>query len=209
MDQTAHDYIAFLMGKGISKPAAVGIVSVLKVESDLNPLAENNTGTENPGPINPQGSFGLKQANGPRQQNLLNFAKKKGLNYKDAETQLWEVLNEMANDYHKTWAVVNNPASTYAEVIDTMVQDYERPKSSDSEIAAATKYAEEYIAYNIDVPSTPVSAPVSVPIPAPAPIPAPVPVTPVPAQVSPSVILDRATLDFIVRLLSSLSTLEV
>lgn len=201
MDQTAHDYIAFLMGKGISKPAAVGIVSVLKVESDLNPLSENNTGSENPGAINPKGSFGLKQANGARQQNLLNFATKKGLDYKDAETQLWEVLNEMANDYHKTWAVVNNPSSTYAEIIDVMVRDFERPKEPDPEVAAAMKHAEEYITYNIDVPVTPV--------PVPAPIPAPVPVTPVPAQVSSSVVLDRATLGFVVKLLSSLSTLEV
>ena len=207
MDQLAHDYIAFLMGKGISKPAAVGIVSVLKVESDLNPLSENNTGSENPGAINPQGSFGLNQANGPRQQNLLNFAKKKGLDYKDADTQLWEILNEMANDYHKTWAVVNNPASTYAEVIDVMVRDYERPKEPDAEIAAATKHAEEYIAYNIDVPSTPVSAPA--PIPAPVPTSVPVPVLPAPVQVSSSVVLDRTTLAFVVRLLSSLSTSEV
>jgi hypothetical protein len=197
MDQTAHDYIAFLMGKGISKPAAVGVVSVLKVESDLNPLSENNTGSENPGAINPKGSFGLKQANGVRQQNLLNFAKKKGLNYKDAETQLWEVLNEMANDYHKTWAVVNNPASTYAEVIDVMVRDFEHPKEPDPEVAAAMKHAEEYIGYNIDVPATPVPAPV------------PVPVSPASTQVSSNVVLDRATLVFVVKLLSTLSSLEV
>jgi hypothetical protein len=146
--------------------------------------------------------------NGPRQQKLSAFAAKKGLDAALVNTQLDFALNEAANDYPETWAVINNPKATYAEAIDVMVRDYERPKDPDAEIARAMKYAEEFATYNIDVTPTPIAV---------APVPAPVASAPIPPAVAPpvapaiipaTVVLDKRTLDFVLKLLSTLTSLE-
>ena len=204
-NQAAHDAIAHLMGKGISKAAAVGMVAVFMAESSLKPGSQGNQPTETPGALNGSGAYGIMSLNGPRQNKLAAFATKKGLNYTLVNTQLDFALNEAANDYPKTWAVINNHDSSVGDVVKVMVEDYERPADAPGEIARAMKFAEEFIGYNIDVTPEPPA------VPKPAPTPAPAPVAPVPSPALPastSVVLDKRTLDFVLKLLATLTSLE-
>jgi len=170
MNQTASDAIAHYLSKGLSKDVATGIVAVLMVESALNPVAENNSGTEIGGAINAAGSYGLAQWNGPRQQGLLNFAKAKNEPVSAINTQLDYVLTESANSYPAVWAAMRQAGITYANFIPIFVEKYENPANPTAEIASAMTHAAEFYAYNV-VASTP--APVPTPTSTPTPTPTP------------------------------------
>lgn len=153
MNAAQEAAVAIYMGKGLSKAAAAGIVAVLCVESDLNPLAANNSGTETGGVLNAKGSFGAAQWNGPRQQALASFAQKKGMSVGDLGTQLLFVLTECANSYPKTWAAIQSHDIAVDQMVTAMVEDYERPKDPAAEIARAMAYANDFMAQTIALPS--------------------------------------------------------
>lgn len=147
--------------KQLTKDVAIGIVSVLQIESGLNPLSENNSGTDAGGVINPKGAYGLAQWNGARQTALQAFATREGLDVSKPETQLWFVLTEAADSFPATWTAFTSPASSYASVIEAMVKNYERPADQTSEVTKAMAVAKQL--YGDFTPSTPVPTPTPTP----------------------------------------------
>jgi len=137
MNTNVSNAIAYYHSKGYSKDVAIGICAVLYVESQLNPHAVNNSGTDKGGVINPHGAYGIAQWNGPRQTALYNFARQKHLNYGDLNTQLQFVLEECTRSYPVVWGTITNARTTYQEMIQEMVSHYEMPADIPSEIAAA------------------------------------------------------------------------
>lgn len=170
----AQTSIQHYLSKGISKDVAVGIVACLYYESKLNPGSQGVQHTETPGTLNPSGAYGIASWNGPRQKALADFATAKGESPGLLTTQLDFVLTECANSYPVVWAVIQNPATTYHNMITTFVDSYEVPADKPKEIAAAFDYADAWWADLATIPSTrviPPSAatpPVVVPPPAPA-----------------------------------------
>ena len=138
--QAALDY--YYNTKKLTKDCCVGIVAVLTVESSVNPLSENNSGTENGGVINPKGSYGVAQWNGPRQQALSNFAANYKLDVSQLDTQLWFVLTEAANNYPQFWAKIQDVSAGYTDVITAMVNTYEVPADKTGEINKAVSIAQ-------------------------------------------------------------------
>ena len=197
MIQVAHDAIAHYLGKGLSKDVAVGIAAVLYAESLLKPGSQGAQTTETPGALNPSGAYGIASWNGPRQKALADFASHYSRDPADINTQLDFVLTEAANSYPKFWAAIISPASHYLDVIEVMVETYEIPADKPAEIARATTYAKDFIGYDFAPVAAPAPAPAPAPI-APAPVPAPAPV------LSTSVVLDKATLAFVMKLLTTL-----
>jgi hypothetical protein len=159
MNQDAFNAISYLVSKGITKDVATGICSVLMVESGLNPTAENNTGTETPGGLNPRGSYGIAQWNGPRQAALKAFAVDMKLNVAALTTQLDFVLTECANSYPEVWHAIHTPRMTYAKFIPIFVDYYEDPKLKGAEISKALTYARGFWNYAIKPPTPPAKEP--------------------------------------------------
>jgi Phage tail lysozyme len=164
-EQQAMDY--YTQKRQLTDQVAAGILVVLNYESKLNPLAENNTGTDAGGAINPRGAFGLAQWNGLRQNNLQLFAKKyySGLGaspWTDLTVQLAFVLTESAGfsdgtaptGYPRFWLAITNPAVTYQDLITVMVQTYEVPADPVPEISGAKTTAEQLIKGYVPTPST-------------------------------------------------------
>jgi hypothetical protein len=181
--QVAVDAVTFLMGKGITKDVAVGIVSVLYAgESALNPGSQGAQSTEMPGALNPSGAYGIASWNGPRQAALQAFATKEGLPVGAVNTQLAFVLTESANSYPTVWAAIQKAGMTYANFIPIFVESYESPANPTAEISRSLAFAATLY------PAVPaVAAPA--PIPPTAPQPAPAPQTPVaskPASTAPT-----------------------
>lgn len=158
--QVALDAANHYLSKGVSRAVAIGAPAVFMVESGLDPKSENNTGTETGGAINPKGSIGIAQWNGPRQADLKSFADKKKLDPLALNTQLDFFLTECANSYPIVWAAIRNPSITSQQFITTMVDDYEIPADKPAEIAKALAFAAQIDAA---LPTTPV--PVLPPIP--------------------------------------------
>jgi hypothetical protein len=177
--------VAHYLSKGITKDVAVGIASVLYHESNLNPVSENNSGTETGGVINPKGSYGIAQWNGPRQGNgvtgLADFAKGKNEPVSALNTQLDFVLTECANSYHQVWAAIQQPGMTYQKFIPIFVNQYERPANEMAEVNDAMSIATPL--YALSISPTPLVAPASggagsatsAPAPAPSPVTQPAP----------------------------------
>lgn len=171
--QVAVDAVTFLTGRGISKDAAVGIVSVLYAgESGLNPGSQGKQSTETPGALNPSGAYGIASWNGPRQTALATFAKVKNLPVDQVNTQLLFVLTECANSYPKVWDAIKGP-TTYQNFIPIFVEDYEVPANPSAEIVRAQAFAATLY------PAIPSPAPAPAPAPPPTPTPAPAPKAPV------------------------------
>lgn len=154
---TEQAAVGHYLGKGLSKDVAVGIVSVLMVESGLNPGAENNSGSDKGGVLNEHGAYGVAQWNGGRQQSLANFATAKGLNPTDLNTQLDFVLTESANSYPQVWAAMRQSGIDYQDFIPIFVRGYENPADPTAEINKALSYAADLY-----------QAPIVAPAPAPA-----------------------------------------
>ena len=170
--QTAIDAAIFYVRKGISKDAAVALISVLWYESKLKPGSQGSQSTETPGALNPAGAYGIASWNGSRQLALSTYATKKDLPVGELDTQLAFVLTEMANSYPKSWAAINQPGLTYSQIIPTIVAEYENPKDHPKEIAGAMEEAPELMTA---VTATLAAAPVTPPTPTPAPLPWPLP----------------------------------
>jgi hypothetical protein len=164
-EQQAMDY--YTQKRQLTDQVAAGILGVLNYESRLNPLAENNTGTDAGGVINPRGAFGLAQWNGPRQKNLQLFAQKYYSSlgtspWTDLTVQLAFVLTEAAGfsegsapaGYPRFWIAITNPAITYQDLITVMVQTYEAPADPAPEISGAKTTAQQLITQYIPTPST-------------------------------------------------------
>lgn len=158
-DAQSNAYSHYLV-KGINPVAAAGIVGVLNYESKLDPLAENNSGTDAGGALNSKGAFGLAQWNGPRQKALQDFATARGLDPKALNTQLDFVLTECANSYPSVWAAIQNPTTIQA-FIDLFVKTYEVPANPGPEIAGALTVAQALLA----TPASTTPQPPQVPVP--------------------------------------------
>jgi hypothetical protein len=162
---------AHYLAKGIGRNVAAGIAGVLNYESGLNPLAENNSGTDTGGVLNPKGAIGVAQWNGLRQGNgttgLADYAKDKGENWQDIATQLDFVLTECANVYPKVWAAIQANIDI-TDFVSLFVSEYESPKDPAPEIAAGLATAQALLA----LPVAPISTvPSASPVPAPPAIP--------------------------------------
>lgn len=144
----------FYLSKGIGVNAAAGIVGVLNYESALNPLAENNTGTDTGGVLNSNGAIGVAQWNGSRQAALAAFASEKSLNWQDLNTQLLFVLTECANSYPSVWSAIQSNTNV-SDFITLFVTQYENPKDPAPEIAAALTTAQSLLATPTPVPPPP------------------------------------------------------
>ena len=131
-EQQAMDY--YTQKRQLTDQIAAGILGILNYESKLNPLAENNTGTDAGGPINPKGAFGLAQWNGARQNNLQLFAEEYysvlgASPWTNLIVQLAFVLTEAAGfsdgfapgGYPRFWSAITNPATTYQDLVTVMV----------------------------------------------------------------------------------------
>jgi hypothetical protein len=176
IEQVAINAAQFYRGRGLSKDAAVAIVS-----------GQGHQSTETPGALNPSGAYGISSWNGPRQERLANYATVYKLPVGELTTQLGFTLTEMANSYPKSWAAINS-AETYASIIPVIVAEYENPADHQKEIIAAMEFAPGLMAalpvaaapVPLPLPSTaPQSAPApqAQPAPAQAPVPAPRPVS--------------------------------
>lgn len=173
--QVAVDAVTFLMGKGVTKDVAVGIVAVLYAgESQLNPGSQGSQSTETPGTLNPSGAYGIASWNGPRQKALQTFATEKGLPVGAVNTQLAFVLTESANSYPKVWAAIQQAGMTYTNFIPIFVESYENPANPTAEISRAQAFA---VTLYPAIPALAAPAPSPAPAPAPAPQPTPAPVS--------------------------------
>jgi hypothetical protein len=130
----------YLQSRGISKEAAVALVSVLYAESGLNPGSQGTQSTETPGILNPSGAYGIASWNGPRQEDLAKHAKAWNVPVDSLETQLHFVLTEMANHYKPSWEAINS-TGTYESIIEVLVPNYESPKDVPAEVTRAKQIA--------------------------------------------------------------------
>lgn len=129
--------------KGLTKEAACAIISVLWVESGLNPGPQPSTSqTDHGGILYGSGAMGVASWNGSRQADLGNFAARKGLSAWALNTQLDFVLTECANSYKTVWDYIQNGKS-YSTIIPPFVREYERPKNPEQEIERAMTFARE------------------------------------------------------------------
>ena len=172
MNTAQETAIAHYLGKGLSKDVAVGLTAVLYVESALNPGSQGKQSTETPGALNPSGAYGIASWNGPRQAALQAFATKYGRAVGDLITQLDFVLTESANSYPTVWKAITSASTTYTQMIQIMVDDYEVPADKSAEIdkaitLAQTLYSEQVAPQTSTMTPTPAPAPAQ-PTPAPA-----------------------------------------
>lgn len=154
--------ITYLMGKlARTKDVAVGIVSVMyAAESKLKTGSQGAQSTETPGALNPSGAYGIASWNGPRQGALASFAHTYGLDVADLLTQLHFVVTESANSYPQVWAVMQNPSTTYDEMIVAFTNYYENPANKQNEINEAVTFAKSiYDAVVVPTAATPLPAP--------------------------------------------------
>lgn len=118
----ASQAMNYFVSQGWTKEQAAGIVGNLQQEStaQLNPnaLARNDAG---PG----QDSLGIAQWNKGRLQNLQNFAKDRGTQYNDFNTQLQFVQHELNSTERGAGALLRK-ARTPAEAAIAIDHSYER-----------------------------------------------------------------------------------
>jgi hypothetical protein len=154
---TAQSAFAHYLAKGVGRNAAAGIVGVLSFESALNPISANNSGTETGGVINPKGSYGLAQWNGPRQAALAEFASGKNMDVAALETQLDFVLTECANSFPSVWAAIEADMNV-ADFVSLFVRSYENPAKPEPEIAGALATAQSLLALPVTANIPPIPA---------------------------------------------------
>lgn len=112
---TAAAIFAFLSSAGYSDAGAAGIMGNMFAESGLNTKATNPS----------SGAYGLCQWLGGRKTALLNYARGKGKNSYDLQTQLEFFQKEMVEQYSgPTWSVNGTPLRTYLSQV-TSVKDAE------------------------------------------------------------------------------------
>jgi tail lysozyme len=166
---------------------AIAVPAVLYRESGLRPGSQGVQSTEHGGILNPNGAYGIASWNGPRQGDLKDFCDKRGLPYNTLGPQLDFVLHEMANSYPLSWAAVRS-AAQFVSIIRTIVEDYERPRDPEPEIADAIRIATALAAVPLPVPGAPRPLP---PLPAPR-VPPAIPTGPTPFPGLPPITGDAA-----------------
>jgi len=127
---------------GLPPTGAQAIVAGLSGESgaNLDPNSQNNSGTEAGGIINPKGSFGVANWNGPRQAQLVNYARQTGGNPASAETQHAFVQWDLQHNFPQVWQQLNDPDLPAQDKLAAFVNVYENPKDKAGAIAARTPY---------------------------------------------------------------------
>lgn len=158
--------LTYYSGLGLTPGVNAGIVAVLYYgESKLQtgPQSGNTGGVLAPAAV------GVASWNGPRQAALANFAKHYGLNWQDLTTQLHFVLTESFNSYPKMKAAIQNKATTYADMINIMVDTYEIPANKVAEISTAMAGAADLFTVASTITSA-APTPIVLPMPTVAPV---------------------------------------
>lgn len=122
--------VQYLMSKGMSKEAAIGVASSFQAESDFGTTSFNPEGGG-------QGALGIGQWRGQRQKALLDFLKKRGKTIQNStmEDQLDFAMSELQGSEKGAGAALSM-AKTPQEAADIMLKQYERPYlNSPSEIS--------------------------------------------------------------------------
>jgi hypothetical protein len=189
----------FLMERAIPKNGAVSLVSVLWVESGLNPGSQGNQSTEHGGELNRNGAFGIASWNGPvnpadignpekdRQARLNAFCKARNIPFDTLDSQLLFCLTEIANNYHGSWDAIRNASMPIPAIISELVVEYEIPKNKPAEIDRATHIASQLLAMlPAELPTPAQPAPPAPPTLPPQPTTAPHPQVPTPPAPSPA-----------------------
>ena len=120
----------FFTSKGLSYHQAAGIVGNLMQESQLNTSIKGDGGK----------SFGIAQWNGDRRKGLQNFAKERGTDISDLNTQLEYIWKEL-NSTHKSALdeVLQSRNSDEATV--AFMRKFERPNEKYANLTARLRYA--------------------------------------------------------------------
>ena len=120
----------FFTSKGLSYHQAAGIVGNLMQESNLNTSIKGDGGK----------SFGIAQWNGDRRKGLQNFAKERGTDISDLNTQLEYVWKEL-NSTHKSAldGILQSKNSDEATI--AFMRKFEKPNEKYANLTARLRYA--------------------------------------------------------------------
>lgn len=113
----------FFMSKGLAAHQAAGIVGNLMVESGDNTLSKtSNLGDHGK-------SYGIGQWNGSRRKNLENFAKNRGKDMSDFQTQLEFIWHEITDGDQVSFKVLEGlkNSKNVTEATQSFMSRYERP----------------------------------------------------------------------------------
>lgn len=122
--------VDFFINKGLSPHAAAGIIGNLMSESSLNTgaVGDNNT------------SIGIAQWHNERGNNLKNFAKQRGTDWKDYDTQLEFLWHELNTDYKGVLESLKS-STNVDQATDIFLERFERPKNPNQSRQKRRNYA--------------------------------------------------------------------
>lgn len=122
--------VDFFINKGLSPHAAAGIIGNLIGESSLNTgaIGDNNT------------SIGIAQWHNERGNNLKNFAKQRGTDWKDYDTQLEFLWHELNTDYKGVLESLKS-STNVDQATDIFLERFERPKNPNQSRQKRRNYA--------------------------------------------------------------------
>ena len=122
--------VNFFINKGLSPHAAAGIIGNLMGESSLNTgaIGDNNT------------SIGIAQWHNERGNNLKNFAKQRGTDWKDYDTQLEFLWHELNTDYKGVLESLKS-STNVDQATDIFLERFERPKNPNQSRQKRRNYA--------------------------------------------------------------------
>lgn len=120
----------FFVEKGLTEQQAAGIVGNLMQESQLNTSIRGDGGK----------SFGIAQWNGDRRKGLQNFAKERGTDISDLNTQLEYIWKEL-NSTHKSALEGLLQSRNSDEATIAFMRKFERPNEKYANLTARIKYA--------------------------------------------------------------------
>ena len=124
----------FFLAKGLQPHIAAGIVGNLIHESGLNTSAKGDKGS----------ALGLAQWRLDRRTGLENFAKSRGKNVSDFETQLEWVWQELNSGYKNTLDKLNQ-SSNVGQATKIFMDNYERPNVKYANFSSRLKHAESLL----------------------------------------------------------------
>jgi murein DD-endopeptidase MepM/ murein hydrolase activator NlpD len=111
----------WLMSQGLSENGAFGVVANLMAESSLNTGAVGDGGT----------SYGIAQWHLGRKENLLKFAKDKGLEPSSIEAQRQFLMEELSS-YGTLLNTLKDPKVSQMDATGAFLTQFERPKDQSS-----------------------------------------------------------------------------
>lgn len=122
--------VDFFINKGLSPHVAAGIIGNLMGESSLNTgaIGDNNT------------SIGIAQWHNERGNNLKNFAKQRGTDWKDYDTQLEFLWHELNTDYKGVLESLKS-STNVDQATDIFLERFERPKNPNQSRQKRRNYA--------------------------------------------------------------------